>query len=302
MIKNVLLTGGTGFLGSNILKELVFNSYNVVVLIRKSSDLSRIQNINGSFKLFCVDDKFDNLFELFELHQIDTIIHTATEYGRNCLSSSILMSNLIFPIKLIEEGLKNGLKYFINSDTFFGKDSFKDSSYLNEYTISKKYFLNHLFSSYPELKVINMRLEHIFGEFDSQNKFVTNIMHQLINEKKEVLLTEGLQKRDFIYVDDVVGAYLKVIININRIKNLTEFEVGRGESISVRHFVQTLLEMSGSKSELKFGALPIKKGEIQDSMANVVKLKEIGWELNYDLRTAISKMIKIEINKNKLIS
>ena len=139
-----------------------------------------------------------------------------------------------------------------------------------------------------------MRLEHVFGEFDSKNKFVTSVLHQLINNEKEILLTEASQKRDFVYVDDVVDAYLKVIHNINRVENLTEFEIGRGESIAVSDFVKTLLEISGSASHLHFGAVPTRVGEIQDSKANLTKLREIGWQPNFDIRTAVSKMIQIE--------
>lgn len=294
MIKNILLTGGTGFLGSSILKKLVSEGYNVIVSIRKTSDLYRIQNISGSFELFCIEDQLNNVEDLFKRYEIDTIIHTATEYGRNSLSSSIFKTNLIFPILLIEQGLKQGLKYFINTDSFFGKEEFISSSYLGDYTNSKKYFLNYLVKNTKDLKVVNMRLEHVFGEYDSENKFVTSVLHQLINNEKEILLTKASQRRDFVYVDDVVGAYLKVISNISKIENLTEFEIGRGESVPVSDFVKKLLEISGSTSQLNFGAIPTRIGEIQESKANLTKLKEIGWESNFDLKSAISKMIEIE--------
>lgn len=294
MIRNILLTGGSGFLGSNILKKLLFNKYNVIVLVRKTSDLYRIKDESDCLKLFYVNNELDNLSELFQIHEIDTIIHTATEYGRGTLVSSVFMTNFIFPVKLIEEGSKKGLQYFINTDSFFGKEIFVSSSYLNHYTISKKYLLLYLNSCDKELKVINMRLEHIFGEFDSNSKFVTNILHQLLNETPEILLTEGTQKRDFIYVADVVEAYLKVIKHIDEIENLAEFEIGYGESISVREFVQDMLEISGSNSILKFGALPSREGEIQNSIANVAKLREIGWKPKYDLKSAISKVVEME--------
>lgn len=300
MINNILLTGGTGFLGSHILKALLDFDYNVIVLVRNSSDLYRIENLKNRVKLFCLDENYENLDKLFLNNKIDVIIHTATEYGRGCPISSILKTNLIFPIKLIEEGIKNDLKLFINSDTFFGKPMYKDSVYLNEYTTSKKYFLDYLFNFKDKIKIANMRLEHIFGEFDSENKFVTNVTRQLIKENKEVLLTEGTQKRDFIYVQDVVNAYLKVVSNIDQVNNFTEFEVGRGESISVCQFVLTLLEISKSKAELKFGVLPVREGEIMDSVANLTELEKIGWKSNYDLKTAITRMVEIEKNRNEL--
>jgi nucleoside-diphosphate-sugar epimerase len=297
MIKNVLLTGGTGFLGSHILKSLLDLDYNVVVLVRKNSDLYRIENSSKKSELFYLDENYENLCDLFSNNKIDAIIHTATEYGRGRSMSSILQTNLIFPIKLIEEGVKHNLKLFINSDTFFGKSMFKDSSYLNEYTTSKKYFLDYLFDSKDTLKIVNMRLEHIFGEYDSDNKFVANVLKQLIQNKDEVLLTDGLHKRDFIYIDDVVDAYLKVLDNNMLLNDFTEFEVGRGESIKVRQFVEILSETIHSESQLKFGAIATRKGEIQDSVANISNLKEIGWEPKYNITQAIHRMVDFEVNK-----
>lgn len=294
-MNNILLTGATGFLGSKILKKIVDEGYNVVVLVRKESNLSRIQNVNGAFKLFYIDEKLDNFDELFEKFKIDTIIHTATEYGRNLNTSNVLMTNLIFPIKLIESGLRQGLKTFINSDTFFGKPKFSNSSYLSQYTNSKKYFLDYLFAKKEEIKVVNLRLEHIFGEFDSKNKFVTDILHKLLKSENEILLTDGMQKRDFIYVEDVVEAYLRVLHNIDSIDNLTEFEVGRGESVSVRLFVELMAKQSKSKSKLVFGAIQSKVDEIQCSVANIEPLYKIGWKPKYDLQTSISKVIELEL-------
>lgn len=294
MIKTILLTGGTGFLGSHILKNLLEFDYNVITLVRKSSNLIRIENLTNKTELFYLDENYENLADLFSSNKIDAVIHTATEYGRSCPISSILQTNLILPIKLIEEGIKNNLKLFINSDTFFGKPINNNSTYLNEYTTSKKYFLNFLVDFKDKLKIVNMRLEHIFGENDSNTKFVTNILNQLIQNKEEILLTEGLQKRDFIYIEDVVEAYLKVLINNEQLTNFSELEVGRGESIEVRKFIEILSEITQSKSKLKFGTIETAKGEIQDSTANISELKKIGWESKYDLRTAITKMIRVE--------
>lgn len=300
MIKNVLLTGGTGFLGSHILNGLLDANYNVTVLVRKSSNLYRIENIKEIVEFFFIDENMSNLDDLFSKKKIEAIIHTATEYGRNCLMSQILESNLIFPVKLIESGIKHNLKVFINSDTFFGKNEFQNMAYLNDYTNSKKYFLDYLFSNNEKIKTVSLRLEHIFGESDSNNKFVTSVLDKLLKSENEILLTDGLQKRDFVYVDDVVAAYLKVLQNIDRIDNFTEFEVGKGESISIRQFVELMAVLTKAKSKLIFGALPNRKGEIQDSKANIEPLYKLGWSCKFDIKTALKKIIELETDKNSI--
>lgn len=297
MISNVLLTGGTGFLGSHILKNLLKNKYKVTVLARHTSDLYRIEHLRKNFELFYIEADLRNLSDLFFNKKIDTIIHTATEYGRDCSMSSILQTNLIFPLKLIEEGIKNDLKCFINTDTFSSKSQFMDSSYLHQYNKSKKYLLDYLFEFKNVIKVVNMRLEHIYGENDSENKFVTTVLKQLIQNDKEILLSEGQQKRDFIYIEDVVSAYNKVLINNEKLSDFTEFGIGRGESITVRQFVELLRDIIQSKSELKFGALPKRKGEIQDSVADVKGLSAFGWKPTFVLKSALRQMVEIEKKK-----
>ncbi|WP_026714542.1 NAD-dependent epimerase/dehydratase family protein [Flavobacterium daejeonense] len=294
-MNKILITGATGFLGSKILKKLVEDDYNVVALVRKTSNLNRIESVKGDFDLFYFNEKSNNLNELFQNHKIETIIHTATEYGRNAKTSEVLKTNVIFPIQLIEFGLERDLKLFMNSDTFFGKPEHSNSSYLNQYTNSKKYFLDYLFCKREGFKAVNLRLEHIFGEFDSDNKFVTDVLHKMLKSEKEVLLTDGLQKRDFVYVEDVVNAYLKVLNNIEFIAECSEFEVGRGESVSVRQFVELIAEETKSKSKLVFGAISNRKEEIHNSIANIESLSKIGWKPNYDLKTAIRKMIELEL-------
>lgn len=298
MIKNILLTGGSGFLGSHILKQLLKNDYNVIVLVRRSSNLFRIENLKESFELFYLEDKFENLSDLFTNFQIDGIVHTATEYGRNSNSSLVFETNFIFPMKLIEEGIKNDLKFFINTDTFSSKTVFRDSTYLKQYNKSKFYFLEFLNELKTKIKTVNVRLEHLFGEFDSESKFVTNILHQLIADKSEIHLTDGYQKRDFIYIDDVVDVYIKVIQNLNKLDDFIEFEVGMGNSIEVREFVKILFKITQSKSRLKFGAIPTREDEIMDSKANIDNLKVIGWKPLYDLNSAFIKIIdKEKVNK-----
>lgn len=303
MFKNILLTGATGFLGSHLLRKLLELNYNITLIVRASSNLNRIEKILDKVKLFLVQDDLSNLNSLFTQNPVEAIIHTATEYGKTDYSTSkILESNLIFPIKLIEQGMNEGLKLFINTDTFFGKYEYNYSNYIGSYVISKNHFNEYLKEqNLPSLKVINMRLEHVFGENDSKSKFFCNLMQQLIEDKNEIFLTEGIQKRDFIYIDDVVSAYLKVLEFHHKLDTYTEFQVGRGESIEVKKFVHLLWQITRSKSNLKFGSIPRREGDIQDSKANNQNLTELGWKSNYDLESAFNKILATINTQNSLI-
>tara|TARA_B100001057_G_C22741228_1_gene907839 strand:+ start:445 stop:1320 length:876 start_codon:yes stop_codon:yes gene_type:complete len=290
-LEKILLTGATGFLGSHILKKLLQVGKDVVVIIRKESSLDRINNLKG-FSVFVINNDFSNIKDLYKEYSINIIIHLATDYGRDLSNSSVLSSNVTFPSKLIELADPKKLKLIINTDTFSSK--FQDSSYLKEYITSKKIFKKYL-KSIKDIQIFTLQLEHIFGEFDSKGKFFTFLVESMLNNQKFIKLTLGTQKRDFIYVSDVVDAYLTVLNNRKSLKNYEEFEVGRGFSISVREFVSIIHKVIGSKSKLLFGAIETRLDEIQDSKANNLALYSLGWKPNFTLEMAI-KRILVKLN------
>jgi nucleoside-diphosphate-sugar epimerase len=225
-------------------------------------------------------------------HQIDGIIHLATEYGRNTTLSDIIESNVVFPLRLLDASQKQ-IKIFINTDSFFGKKQF-DQSYLKEYTASKR-ILEKLLKSYDsDVKIVNMRLEHVYGDSDSEGKFFNSILKSLLTHQKLIELTAGSQRRDFVYVEDVAAAYTLVLKKIDVLKGYQEFEVGTGKCIPVKDFVSKLAQLTSSKSILNFGALPQREGDIEESRAENSNLKTLGWQCRYALDDAINLVIQKE--------
>ena len=288
MKEKILLTGATGFVGSHILKRLLELGEDVVIILRETSSLERIKNLNG-FSVFKVNNHLSNLDELYQKHQINTIIHVSTEYGRSLDYSSVLMSNVIFPIKLIEKADMKNLKLFINTDSFSSK--FQDSTYLKEYVSSKRIFKEYLKSIFG-FQVINLQLEHVIGEYDSNGKFITFLFNEMLNNTKKIKLTEGSQKRDFIYISDVVDAYITTLKYKNYKKKFVDFEVGTGQSIPIKEFVLTMHKILHSKSELLFGYIETRTDEIMDSSANNLDLIKLGWHPKFTIQIAIQNILK----------
>lgn len=298
MKKKILLTGATGFVGSHILKRLIELGEDVIILVRESSSLERIQNLNG-FSIFKINNQLSNLHLLFEKHMISTIIHTATEYGRNLNDTSVFTSNVLLPIRLLENADKKKLKLFINTDSFYSK--YPDSSHLKEYISSKKVFKNYL--KYTSgIQIVNLQLEHVFGENDSKGKFSTFLFEALLSNQKKIELTDGFQKRDFIYITDVVDAYI-VTLKCKRFKKkFEEFEVGTGNSISIKEFVCIVHKIFQSRAELVFGSLETRSDKIIDSKANIFDLCQLGWEPKFSIQIAIENILKTNTYKKQFIN
>jgi CDP-paratose synthetase len=286
----ILMTGATGFLGSHLAKKLVLERKDdLIVLKRTFSNLERIELIKDKVKFYDIDTI--DLTKIFDENNIDLIIHTSTEYGRGSFTSNIIESNVVFPLRLLELFNKSGGKYFINTDTFFTKKENNGYSYLNGYVYSKRYF-NELSTFLKDhVKLINMRLEHIYGPYDNDDKFTVQIIQRLLNNEEKIDLTPGLQLRDFVYVDDVVNAYDSVIRNIEEIKSNSIFEVGQGKVYSIQDFVTYAKSLTGSCSKLFFGSIPYRPNEIMYSNANITPIKDLGWLPLIDLKEGITLMI-----------
>lgn len=290
MKNKILITGATGYLGSCLTERLLQDGYDVIALKRGKSSITRLKPLVDKLCLIDIDNlDYDCMFK--EFGDINTIIHTATCYGRTGESvTDIFTSNTYFPLRLIDAGNRAGVSFFINTDTILDK-------YLNLYSLSKNQLLQwgKFFSMHSNMRFVNLKLEHFYGPNDDKSKFTSHVIDGCINNIDEIKLTSGEQRRDFIYIDDVVSAYsilLKSLNNIN--ENFSEYEVGSGQSISIKEFVEIIHRLSESSTKLKFGAIPYREGEVMNSVADISGLKKLAWNCKYDLETGLNKTISIE--------
>jgi CDP-paratose synthetase len=109
----------------------------------------------------------------------------------------------------------------------------------------------------------------------------------------ELKLTNGEQKRDFIYIDDVVSAYLIILEKIKGFSDFfNEFDVGSGSAVSIREFVEKIHQITDSQTHLAFGSIPYRIGELMSSNANVEPLVELGWFCKTNLDKGLKLVMK----------
>jgi len=289
MVK-ILLTGATGFLGSHLLKELLEKHYNIIILKRSFSNTFRINEelMNSKIKSYDIDQT--SLNTIFRENDIDIIIHCATNYGRNNENiPNIVDANLRMPLLLLQLAAKHNVKAFINTDTVIDKK-------ISHYSLSKKQFLDWLEIYSDKIKCINLRLEHFYGAFDNKTKFSTYMIQSMLNNVEEIDLTGGEQRRHFIHIKDVVKAFMKIISNIDNIKeNFKTFEISIDETISIKDFVLMIKELTGNTiTRLNFGVIPYRENEIMDIKTDITELKKLGWEPEIGLREGINNTINLE--------
>ena len=151
--KTILLTGGTGYLGSTLARKLLKENYKLTVLIRNTSDLNRLADIKNQLTLLNTDQL--TLEECIKKANPVIVIHCATDYGRkNADPGNIASANLIFPLKLIHLCKKLLVSCFINTDTVLHKN-------VNAYSLAKYQFKEWLPVYAADMVCVNMQLEHL---------------------------------------------------------------------------------------------------------------------------------------------
>lgn len=294
----ILLTGATGFLGSHILKGLIDNNIDVIILKRSYSNDQRIAKYLSNCRSYNIDKVCTK--DVFKKEiGINGIIHCATNYGRNNeLPSEVVESNLVFPLSILEDAALNNVDFFINTDTFFGK-KVSVEGYMQNYILSKNQFLEwgKLYARTEKIKFFNLRLEHIYGEGDDDSKFIPYLIHNLMQNIEKIDLTDGEQSRDFIYISDVVSAYLKILDESRNLDGFKEYEVGYGKATKIKDLVEMIRDITESTTMLNFGAINYKTNEIKCSQASNLELIKLGWSPKDGIASGMKKYIDNYSNK-----
>lgn len=281
-MKTILITGINGFLGSSIAKRLSKNNI-VIGTEYKLDDLFRITE--NDFHVY--EANVQQYEVLFIENNIDIIIHTATFYGRDREDTlKMLDANLISPFHLLDFAIKNKVKLFINTDSALDR-------FTSIYSLTKKQFLDWLRFRGSEIKAVNMQLEHFYGPGASNTNFITFMIQKLLKNEPKIDLTLGEQKRDFVYYEDIIDAYELVVNSLDKlIDDFTHFEVGSGDTITIKELMLLMKQLTKSSTELNFGALPYRENELMNSMPDLSTIHNLGWNSKTNLNNGLIKTIE----------
>ena len=175
---------------------------------------------------------------------------------------------------------------FINADTILDRR-------VNIYSQAKKQFVEWLQLFSNQFICINLSIEQFYGPGDNKNRFCTKIVTDLLNQVNEIKLTQGEQKRDFIYITDVINAFMSLIkFSQSNKPGFYQFDAGTGNSITIKEFISLACQLTGNKNtKLNYGALPYRSNEIMEYPLNSTPLKNLGWVPQVNLKQGLQFLI-----------
>jgi len=317
---SILITGGTGYIGSHTVIELINAGYDVVIADNLSNSkicvLDRLEKILGKRPEFvkcelCAKDEVEALFD--SNPDIDAVIHFAglKAVGESCsMPIKYYQNNLISTLNLLEVMESHNVNriVFSSSATVYGlpktvpiKEDFPLST-TNPYGETKlmiERILKDVASANPELSVCVLRYFNPIGAHESgligedPRGIPNNLLPYITNVavgKLECLsifgndynTPDGTGVRDYIHVVDLALAHIKAIEYTERIKGIDYVNVGTGNGYSVLEMVKAFGDVWGSPINYKI--VPRRPGDIAECYADPTKAYEVlGWRAERDL-------------------
>jgi len=293
-IKKILVTGGTGFIGSHVIDKLIKMKYEVVMSVRNSS-----QQIPNSDKihLFKCDIK-DREGVLDAVSHCDAVINLAGVLGTSVTESDTNES--------IEVNVKGALNVFNGCklyDVPCVHVTVGNPFWLNNYSTSKyaSERLAIMYNNDLKTRISVIRAFNVYGPHQRDKpvkKAIPNFILNALQNKPISIYGDGSQKMDFIFVDDVVEILIRSLFKEHdSYKNA--FEAGTGNAISVNQVVDIIKNQTNSSSKVEH--LPMRKGEPETSIieANLSTLKPLDYIPKVSFEEGISKTIPYYKNSIK---
>ena len=298
-----IVTGGAGFIGSNIVKKLVARGDNVTVI--DNLNTGKEENlISVKDKIVFFNDSILNLDLLEKQTQnIDGIFHQAAlasvqdSFSKPEEYQSVNVNGTENILKLAK---KNNFKVvYASSSSVYGnpeKIPIKESDSknpINPYA-ETKLEKERLAIKYSEMgvKVIGLRYFNVFGKGQSKEYAgVLKLFLERIRDKLPPKINgDGSQFRDFVYVEDVADAN---ILSMDSEVNHEFFNVGTNTSITILDLAKTIIKSSELHMEPIFG--PALKGDVQRTVANIDLIQDkIGWKPTVFLEKWIDEIISMK--------
>jgi len=294
----VIVTGGTGFIGSNLIKRLVLEGKQVYIIIRPSSNENLIADIKDKVNIWAYDGAIEKLIEFFYRVKPTVIFHLASFFSaeHKCEDvKSLIESNLLFGTQLLEAASKCYTKYFISAGTHWQNYNGEKYNPVNLYAATKEAFevLARFYLETTNMRMLTVKLCDTYGPNDPRNKVISLFKH-ILKTGGSLDMSEGKQELGLVYIDDVIHGFL---IAFNLIKSMKAHE--QKSCMVAPHKIHTLKEVAEIFSQAAGKELNINWGKRRYRQREMMKVSRNELNLLKDVKTVdlydgFKKMLEIE--------
>ena len=278
--QSIIVTGSSGFVGSRLVKALENEGHTVYELdLKTGHDLTDWESLKFTRQV-------DVIFHLAAITFVPHSFERPREFFDTNFRSTLHMLELA---RKFEACFVLSSSYVYGPPDYLPIDEAHPTKPNNPYMASK-ILSEDLCKSYARsfgVPITIVRPFNIYGPNQPEN-FLIPTMVKGLNEGK-ISLKDSRPKRDMVYVNDVVNAYMKTL-NLNH-DGVEVFNIGQGISYSIREMAEAVVKVSGKEVEIYFSEEQ-RPNEVLDTVADIAKAKELlGWKPEFTLESGLKEIL-----------
>lgn len=290
-MKRILITGASGFVGSFLIPKLLKNK-NELLIISRSPE--RINDIYGKSVTVCKVDQQEIISEFLPEIAINLATYSSSADDIET-QKKIIDANIIFLSKLLHALKSNKELLFINTGTFaeyFTNSNELDPAYFYSATKTAGRYLIKYYSQAYSFKTVHVIPYTLYGPNDERKKLIHFLIDSL-DSKTPIKTTKGEQILDFLYIDDLIDLYAKIINKHNLIEDGVEFKAGTSIGSSIKNVVKIIEKITNKTANIEWGAIPYRRRDTMQAIANIYTTQNIlDWHPKYNLEQGLTQMLK----------
>ncbi len=304
MAKRVLITGGTGFIGQNVVNELIKRGYEVHSLVYPP--FAPEQKGLFQYEMNLMDT--DAVRTFLQEHKFENLIHLAWYVGKGCHSSNLNMDWTIATLQLLKDFHENCGKKFVGAGTI-SEYEYKYGYLIEEQTPTdpqtmygnSKNAIYNIAKVYCKQNGIDFkwpRIFNLYGPSEKPQRLMPSVINSCI-KGEDVKVSDCKKFQDYLHVEDTARGIVDVFeSNIQGAINICS-----GSPIQLRAIVEKIAELTNFKGKILWGAVPAAFGD-ELVTGNNEKLKSLGWKQRYTLEEGLKQTIEWwkEHNKGEVIN
>ena len=297
-MSKIVLTGATGFIGSAVLKQLIQDGNEAIVLLRKESNSHKIKAFPGYYTIYYQGLNQNDLIDTLASHNPDSFIHLAWKgVGGNDRNEKFqITENLPLTLHSVELAHAIGCQHWIGigSQAEYGNPNCKvaETAPTVPTTLYGKAKLASCWASLGLAESLKMRSSwvrvfSIYGIGDEPTCFIPYIISEL---KKGNIpkLTKCEQLWDYLYVEDAARAILSVLYK----ETEGIFNIGSGHAIPLKLVVELIRKNVNPYADVDYGAVPYMRHQAMHLEANISKINQLtGWMPEVTIEQGVEKLL-----------
>jgi nucleoside-diphosphate-sugar epimerase len=295
--RRALVTGATGYIGSNLAKRFVAEGWDVHVVVRPTAKLHALDPILPSITIHRHDGSTGDMIRIVAEARPDMVFHLASLFLAQHQPEDVqalISSNLLFSTQLVEAMAANQVKYLINTSTSWQHYENAEYNPVNLYAATKRGFEDILeyYIDAQGLRVITLALFDTYGPNDSRPKLIALLWKTALSQEP-LAMSPGEQMMDLVHIDDVCEAF---VIGATQLPQQSQkharYGISSGMPMRLIDLVSVFEQATGLKLPIVWEGRPYRPREVMVSWTDYITLPE--WQPRVQFAKGIQRTCPVQ--------